>query len=225
MNLNADLSRRAAMHADSIPWRISPTAGVERRMLERIGEEVAWATSIVRYAPGSRFPEHVHGAGEELIVLEGLFEDEHGAYPAGSYVRNPPGSRHAPGSAAGCVLFVKLRQFHPDDRTHVRIDLNKIAAVADRGRADVRVTPLFADAHEDVRLESWAPDAAVVLTSAVGIEIFVLDGGFEEGGEAFVPHSWLRLPAEAPALIRVGSAGARVWVKTRRRPLPAIAAA
>ena len=99
MELNADFSQRAVVHAARLPWVASPMAGVERRMLDRIGAEVARATSIVRYAPQSRFSPHVHGGGEEFLVLDGVFQDEHGDYPAGSYVRNPPTSRHTPGSS------------------------------------------------------------------------------------------------------------------------------
>ena len=64
MELNADFSRRAVVHAASLAWTPSPIDGVERRMLERIGGEVARATSIVRYAPRSRFSPHTHGGGE-----------------------------------------------------------------------------------------------------------------------------------------------------------------
>ena len=98
---------------------------------------MARATTIVRYAPDSHFSAHTHTGGEEFIVLEGVFEDEHGAFPAGSYIRNPPTSSHTPGSKPGCVLFVKLWQFDPDDRTHIRIDMNKIGSVADSARPDV----------------------------------------------------------------------------------------
>src|SRR5580704_9868972 len=101
MELNADFSRRAAVHAASLPWVPSPMAGVERRMLDRIGDEVARATSIVRYAPGSHFSPHTHGGGEEFFVLEGVFQDEHGEFPAASYVRNPPTSRHTTRLDAG----------------------------------------------------------------------------------------------------------------------------
>ena len=117
MELNADFSKRAAVHAAGIPWVPSPMAGVDRRMLDRIGEEVARATSIVRYAPGSHFSPHTHGGGEELLVLEGEFSDEFGGFPAGSYIRNPPTSRHTPRSGPGCVLLVKLWQFDLADRT------------------------------------------------------------------------------------------------------------
>lgn len=214
MELNADFSRRAAVHAARLPWVKSPMAGVERRMLDRIGDEVARATSVVRYAPGSHFSPHVHGGGEEFLVLEGVFQDEHGDYPAGSYVRNPPTSRHEPGSAPGCTILVKLWQFDPDDRTEIRIDTGRESFHAAAGRPGVEILPLYRDAREDVRLERWAPGAAVELAVPGGIEIFVLDGGFREGGEDFGAHSWLRLPDGTALRARSGEAGCRVWIKT-----------
>ena len=68
-------------------WIASPAGGVDRKMLDRIGDEKARATSIVRYAADSAFPEHEHPLGEEFYVLEGVFSDEHGDYPAGTYVQ------------------------------------------------------------------------------------------------------------------------------------------
>jgi anti-sigma factor ChrR (cupin superfamily) len=105
MQLNADFSRRVAVHAAQLPWVASPVAGIERRMLDRIGDEVARATSIVRYAAGSQFTAHVHGGGEEFLVLDGVFSDEHGDCPAGTYVRNPPTSQHTPHSGPGCTIL------------------------------------------------------------------------------------------------------------------------
>jgi hypothetical protein len=122
LNLNDDFSRRVVAPIDDAAWAPSPQPGVERRMLDRVGGEVARATSVVRYAPNSRFERHVHGGGEEILVLEGVFSDEAGDYPAGTYLRNPPGSAHAPFSREGCVLFVKLWQFAPGDLQTVRID-------------------------------------------------------------------------------------------------------
>jgi hypothetical protein len=213
MELNADFTKRAAVHAARLPWTTSPMAGVERRMLDRIGDEVARATSLVRYAPRSRFSPHVHGGGEEFIVLEGVFQDEHGDFPAGSYVRNPPLSRHTPGSETGCTIFVKLWQFNPADRTHVRIDTNKMAMLPAADRSGVLVMPLFRDTREDVRLEQWAPDVDVVLHPEGGLEVLVLSGSFAEGGEIFEEQSWLRLPIGAPLEARSGPQGCRVWVK------------
>src|SRR5271170_573716 len=137
MELNADFTRRAIVHAARLDWMTSPIAGVDRRMLDRIGEEVARATSIVRYAPGSRFSPHMHGGGEEFLVLEGVFQDEHGEFPADYYIRNPPTSSHTPRSTLGCTIFVKLWQFDPDDRTHVRIDVNKMLSLPDPERPGV----------------------------------------------------------------------------------------
>jgi anti-sigma factor ChrR (cupin superfamily) len=127
MNLNSDFGARAAVHAARLDWTPSPTPGVHRRMLDRIGDEVARATSIVRYAPHSRFSAHTHGGGEEFLVLDGVFQDEQGDYPAGTYVRNPPTSSHTPGSEPGCTIFVKLWQFDPGDRTPVRIDTSGLS--------------------------------------------------------------------------------------------------
>jgi anti-sigma factor ChrR (cupin superfamily) len=122
MKLNADLSQRAVVYSEELAWVASPLAGVDRRMLERDGEEVARATSVVRYAPDSSFDAHTHGGGEEFLVLEGVFSDEHGDFGPGMYVRNPPGSRHTPRSGPGCTILVKLRQMAPDDQDYVRID-------------------------------------------------------------------------------------------------------
>jgi len=121
MRINDDLTRPVIVHAGRLDWVKSPAAGVDRRMLYRVGDEVARATSIVRYAPGSAFPRHVHSGGEEILVLEGTFQDEHGDYPAGSYFRNPPGTSHEPAAAQGCTIFVRLWQFREgDDRQIVR---------------------------------------------------------------------------------------------------------
>src|SRR5689334_22707086 len=203
MTLNSDFKARAAVHAARLDWTPSPIRGVDRRMLDRVGDEVARATSIVRYAPHSRFSAHTHGGGEEFLVLDGVFQDEHGDYPAGFYVRNPPTSRHTPGSSAGCTLFVKLWQFDPADRTQVRI-----APAADR--PSVSVFPLFQDAVEQVRLEQWAPGARVDIPAPEGLELLVLAGSFDEQGERFVEQSWLRLPPGASFAGTAGSTGCRV---------------
>lgn len=214
MELNADFSRRVAVHAARIPWKPSPIPGVERRMLDRIGDEVARATSIVRYAPASRFSPHVHGGGEEFLVLEGVFQDEHGDYPTGSYVRNPPQSSHRPGSDTGCIIFVKLWQFDPEDRTPVRIDTRQAQFALDMDRSGVEYLPLFRDAREVVRLERWAPNAHIVLGAAGGIELLVLEGECVEEQEQFTSQSWLRLPPSSTLDAHAGPKGCKVWIKT-----------
>ena len=215
MELNADFSQRVVVHGDETAWVKSPMPGVERRMLDRIGGEVARATSIVRYEAGSHFSPHTHDGGEEFLVLEGVFQDEHGDFPAGSYIRNPPTSSHTPGSEAGCVILVKLWQFDPEDRTPVKIDTNKMGSVRSADRAGISIMPLFEDARETVQIESWEPGAEVRLDVPDGAEFFVLSGAFEEGGEHFRPQSWLRLPRGTRLDAKAGPNGARVWVKTR----------
>jgi anti-sigma factor ChrR (cupin superfamily) len=214
MHLNADFSRRAVVHAGTLDWVASPMAGVHRRMLDRIGDEVARATSIVRYAPASHFSPHVHDGGEEFLVLDGVFQDEYGDYPTGSYVRNPPTSRHTPGSPAGCTIFVKLWQFDLADRTQVRIGTESRSFVPAVVRPSVSILPLFQDSVEQVRLEQWAPGAAVDIAAPGGLELLVLAGSFTEQGEQFVEHSWLRLPSGAPFAGVTGPVGCCVWVKS-----------
>ncbi len=122
MKVNADFSQRVVVRPDDEQWTQSPQEGVDRLYLDRIGGEVARATSFVRFAPGSYFPVHIHGGGEEIFVLDGAFEDQNGVHAAGAYLRDPIGSSHAPSSRRGCTLFVKLWQFDPDDHDRVGID-------------------------------------------------------------------------------------------------------
>ena len=218
MALNADFSLRASQHGAALPWQASPMPGVERRMLERLGGEVARATTIVRYAPNSHFSPHIPAGGEEFLVLEGVFQDEHGDYPVGTYVRNPPTSRHTPGSEPGCIILVKLWQFDPDDRTPVRLETHDMSSQPASGRLGVSEIILFEDRHEQVRLETWAPDASISLDADGGCEVFVLEGGFTEAGEDFGPWGWLRLPVGAPLEAKAGPDGTRVWIKTGHLP-------
>jgi hypothetical protein len=214
MHLNADFTRRVVVHAGTLDWVASPMAGVHRRMLDRIGDEVARATSIVRYTPASHFSPHVHEGGEEFLVLDGVFQDERGDYPAGSYVRNPPTSRHTPGSLAGCTLFVKLWQFDLADRTEVRITTTGQPFTPANGQPSVSVLPLFQDAIEQVRLEEWAPGARVDIPAPAGLELLVLAGSFAEQREQFIEQSWLRLPPGAVFAGVAGPVGCRVWAKS-----------
>lgn len=141
MEINADFSRRVVVHSNQLEWRPSPMKGVERRMLDRIGGEVARATTIVRYAPDSKFSAHTHTGGEEFIVLDGVFQDEHGDFPVGTYVRNPPTTSHTPGSEEGCTIFVKLWQFDMADRTQFRKDMEAELGDPVDGVASVTFAP------------------------------------------------------------------------------------
>ncbi len=218
MDLRADFSKRELVHAPQVEWLASPMPGVERRMLDRIGGEVARATTIVRYAPNSHFSAHTHTGGEEFIVLEGVFQDEHGDFPVGSYVRNPPTSSHTPGSAEGCTIFVKLWQFDMNDRAQIVIDMNKQALVPIEGDPNRSVLPLFEDSRENVRMEQWAVGTKVEMELPGGGEFLVLDGQITEHGDMLEKHSWLRLPEGSVLRAQAGEAGAKVWMKTGHIP-------
>lgn len=215
MALNADFSQRVAIHSADLDWIPSPMPGVDRRMLDRIGDEVARATSIVRYAPGSKFSAHTHTGGEEFIVLDGVFQDEHGDYPAGTYVRNPPTSAHTPGSEPGCTIFVKLWQFDLDDRTQFRKDMSAALASPVDG---VATALLHKDSRETVTYSQLLPGASLTSSEPGGIEILVIGGSLSEAGETFTKGGWLRLPDGEPLGIVAGPEGAKVWMKTGHLP-------
>ncbi|TFL16932.1 cupin domain-containing protein [Jannaschia formosa] len=222
MELNADFCAPVLVHADRLDWQASPMKGVDRRMLDRIGGEVARATTIVRYAPGSHFSSHTHAGGEEFIVLDGTFQDEHGDYPAGTYVRNPPTSSHTPGSASGCTIFVKLWQFDPSDRTQLRKDME---AELDAPVDGVASALLHADPREEVRYHRLDPGAALWVDAPGGIELLVLSGALAVGEERMGPQGWLRLPEGVPLRAEAGGEGATVWAKTGHLPFATAPAA
>ena len=211
--LNADFSRRAVVHAADIPWLPSPVQGIERRMLDRVGGEVARATSIVRYAAGSSFTAHSHGGGEEFLVLDGVFQDEYGDYPEGFYVRNPPGSSHTPRSGPGCTIFVKLWQFHASDNKTVRLDSRALAFQPSANRPGVASALLFKNDEEEVRLENWPAHTDIGLIFPTGGEILVLDGSFNDSGQEFQYLSWLRTPSGDSLRAIAGQTGCKVWIK------------
>lgn len=214
MNVNDDFSQRVVMHGDAIDWEASPMPGVDRRRLDKVDGEHERVTTIVRYAPGSQFSQHVHGGGEEFIVLDGVFEDDYGDWPEGSYIRNPPGSKHTPGSKPGCTILVKLWQFDPNDTTFVHANINKLGAVNDANRPGVAVSPLFQDDRENVRFEHWEANTKVEIDASGGAEVFVLNGEFEEGGDRFRQQSWLRVPVGSKINALSGGEGTTVWVKS-----------
>ncbi|CDX21005.1 conserved hypothetical protein [Mesorhizobium plurifarium] len=212
MRINDDLTKPVIVHAARLDWVKSPAAGVERRMLYRVGGEVARATSIVRYAPGSAFPRHVHAGGEEILVLEGTFQDEHGDYPAGSYFRNPPGTSHVPAAEGGCTIFVRLWQFRKgDDGQIVRRPGEGEAATLREGAKEARL--LFDDGEERVSTEVWRPGSAIKVENHRGLEFLVLSGSLAVEGENMEPQSWGRLPAGKPLEAIIGPEGAQIWIK------------
>jgi anti-sigma factor ChrR (cupin superfamily) len=194
MQINTDLSQKLAVNCGDLPWLASQQKGVERVMLERDGDEIARATSLVRYAPKSSFSRHQHDLGEEFLVLEGELQDEHGQYFAGTYVKNPAGSSHTPFTYTGCTLFVKLRYLDPLDDERVVINTHSSSWFAGMVPS-LTVLPLAAFGTASTALVRWAPGTYFNPHRHFGgEEIFVIDGVFEDEHGRYPKGTWLRSP-------------------------------
>ena len=218
--LRADFNERFVVDPSNYEWVDSPMPGVERMMLDRIGDEVARATSIVRYAPNSEFSEHTHDGGEEFIVLDGVFEDERGAYPKGSYVRNPVGTSHQPKvGEQGATIFVKLHQFDLRDSTKVNIDTQNTRWLPGMV-AGLSVMPLHEYEGEHVALVRWAPNTIFnPHRHWGGEEIFVLEGTFYDEHGTYPKGTWIRSPHMSQHHPFTKEDGCTIYVKTGHLPL------
>jgi len=214
LHVNADFEQRVVVNApDPASWVASPQPGVRRHLLDRVGGEVARATSIVRYDAGSSFARHTHGGGEEFLVLEGTFSDEDGDYPEGSYVRNPPGTSHAPSSRDGCTLFVKLWQFTAGDNVPVRIATRE-SAWSPGLVPGLSVMPLHEFDGVSTALVRWAPNTRFnAHTHPGGEEILVLQGRFRDEHGEYPVGTWLRNPRWSRHTPFTGAEGALIYVK------------
>jgi anti-sigma factor ChrR (cupin superfamily) len=215
--LNMDFSRQVLVQTHEQAWQQSPAPGVERKPLAREDAERGHATSIVRYQPGSSFKRHEHPLGEEIFVLEGTFSDETGHYPAGTYLRNPPGSGHAPFSKEGCVLLVKLHQFNPRDTATVRIDTGTTEWLP--GHGGLQVMPLHDFENEHVALVKWpANEVLQPHRHFGGEEILVISGEFCDEHGRYPAGTWIRSPHMSHHHPFVDQETV-IWVKTGHLPL------
>jgi anti-sigma factor ChrR (cupin superfamily) len=213
MNIHSDFSERIVLHTEELVWQGSPAAGVMRKYLDRMGDEVARASSIVRYEPNTSFAQHTHDGGEEILVLDGCFSDERGDYSAGMYLRNPPGSQHSPFSKDGCTLFVKLRQFEQMDSQALCIN-TKTSDWYPGLVPGLSVMPLHEHDGVSTALVRWAPNT--VFNPHVhpgGEEIYVLDGVFHDEFGAYPKGSWIRSPRYSKHAPFTKEEGALIYVK------------
>lgn len=218
MKLNADFSQRVVVRPEDHVWVDSPANGVQRMMLDRIGEEVARATTIVRFAPNSSFDAHSHGGGEEFLVLEGVFSDEHADYGPGTYVRNPIGTSHTPHiGPEGATILVKLHQFDAEDTVQKAID-TRAAEFLPGSAPGLSVLPLHSVPGENVALVRWAPGTRFSAHQHWGgEEIFVLEGTFQDEHGAYPAGTWLRSP-HMSRHTPFSDAGCLIYVKTGHLP-------
>lgn len=197
MQINADLHQRVVIDSHNVAWQPSPLPGVERRPLERMAAESGRATSIVRYAAGSSFKAHEHPLGEEIFVLQGTFADEHGVYPAGTWLKNPPGSRHAPSSPDGCLLFVKLCHMTDADTNSECIDTLQGQWLPGQVEG-LSVLPLDSVGSTHTSLVRWAPGTHFAPHRHMGgEEILVLEGVFQDEFGVYPAGTWIRSPHDS----------------------------
>lgn len=214
MHIRNDPRERHVVTPEQRVWVAAPVAGIQRQYLDRSGGEEAVATSLVAYAPNSHFPRHMHPGGEEILVLDGVFSDESGDYAAGSYLRNPSGSSHAPYSDSGCTLFVKLRQFAADDTAVVR--LRTRTALWRPGLVPgLAVLPLHNHGSVNTALVRWAPNTTFTAHGHWGgEEIFVLEGVFRDEYGDYPAGTWIRSPHGSRHTPHTEIEGALIYVKT-----------
>lgn len=192
-------------------------AGVQRRKLDRIGGEVARATSIVKYAPQSYFSPHTHDGGEEILVIEGVFSDEHGDYPAGTYIRNPIGTSHKPHSQDGCIIFVKLHQFDEKDNAQFILDSTK-ADFLPGGAPGLSIFPLHSFGTEHCSLLRCAPGTQFTTQLHLdGEEILVIEGSFSDEKEKYSAGKWIR-SQQSSSRQRHSEEGCLLYLKTGHLP-------
>ncbi|HEJ7344720.1 TPA: cupin domain-containing protein [Klebsiella oxytoca] len=213
MLLNSDFTQRAIITPEEHRWVRSPYPGVERVMLDRIGQEKARATSLVRYAPGSEFPEHSHPGGEEILVLSGTFTENGIDYPAGWYLRSPDGSSHRPSSIKGTTIFVKLRQMSAKDSQLIRKDTNDEANWY--GQPHRQFCPLFSSTTESVILQKLAAQEKLFNTPLNGgAEILILEGALISRERRYEKGGWLRFPPGEMPVSFAANAGVKFYLKT-----------
>jgi anti-sigma factor ChrR (cupin superfamily) len=219
VRLNSDFSERAVVRPEDYQWVDSPAPGVERMMFDRIGDEVARATSLVRFAPYSTFSSHAHGGGEEFFVLEGEFADEHRAYPVGTYVRNPIGTEHTPRiGEQGCVIFVKLHQFDKEDDASVVIDTSN-AEYPLQLAPGFEAMPLHEFRNELVTLIRWAPNTPFEEhTHHGGEEVYVIEGCFCDEYGDYPAGTWVRYPDQSSHNACTRDEGALLFLKAGHLP-------
>ena len=210
--LNMQNDKPLAINTAEMEWEASPMAGVWRKPLAREAAEHGHTTSLVRFDAGSHFSPHLHPKGEEILVLEGVFSDEYGDYPAGSYLRNPPGSKHTPHSEPGCVLLVKLDQFDADDATTLRLNTNDTEWMP--GESKLQIMPLHDYGEESIFLLKWPPDTRIRPHRHFGgEEAFVISGELLDEYGRYPAGTWMRNPHNSEHCPYVEEESI-IWIKT-----------
>jgi anti-sigma factor ChrR (cupin superfamily) len=193
MLINMNLNQNVRINTNECDWTSTRQHDVSRIKLEREQDETGYATSIVQYKAGASFNYHSHPNGEEILVLDGTFSDQLGHYTKGTYIRNPPGSMHAPFSKRGCTLFVKLNHFPSGDTSRVTIDTSNTNWLA--GQGNLQVMPLHTFEDQITALVKWPANECFQLHTHIGgEEIYVISGELIDEHDRYPAGTWLRNP-------------------------------
>ena len=194
MRFNDDISLRAVLHSSELPWVDSSQPGIQSKLLEDRADEASRLTAIVRHGAKTRPETHTHPLGQEILVLDGVYEDDAGNYGAGTYIRNPPGSSHTACSSAGCTLFVKNNYLAPEDNQRTIVDTRN-ADWFEGLVTGLTVLPLAEFGTRHAALVRWAPKTKFNPHRHYGgEEILVLEGVFEDEFGRYPAGTWMRSP-------------------------------
>lgn len=213
---HSDLLTRAAVEAQALTWYPTTFPGISFGCFEsdhRVQDHPI--TMLTRFAPKGYFPLHGHPGGEEILVLDGYFQDETGVHPPGTYMLNPEGFVHRPHSDHGCLTFVKLRQHGGSQRQRIRTNI--FEGPWQPGKVpQIQVQLLYQQQGfvEEVWIERWQPGTqlANVVESKIK-EIFIIEGSWSDELGQYPIHSWLRYPPNQP-YSPVSTDGCLIYVKT-----------
>jgi len=119
---HAALPPQASRFVDvaGLPWEKTRFEGVEAKTL-LVDRDTGVVTSLMKFAPGARLPDHEHVLIEQTYVLEGSLVCGEGVCRAGEFVWRPAGSRHEAwaGPEGGLMLAmfqIPNRFFESDGR-------------------------------------------------------------------------------------------------------------
>ncbi|MBD2437123.1 cupin domain-containing protein [Nostoc sp. FACHB-110] len=214
--INHDSFSRAAVLSNSLTWYKTLHTGILFGCFESDQDVQSHpVTMLTKFEPGGFFGLHGHPGGEEILVLQGNFQDETGVHPPGTYLLNPEGFIHRPYSDEGCLTFVKLRQHGGKTRRQVRVNIFELPWQAGI-IPEIKVKLLYEqmDYPEKVWIEQWQPGTALsnVVENEVK-EIFVIEGTWSDELGDYPAYSWVRYSPHCP-YSPASKNGCLIYVKT-----------
>jgi len=200
--VNADPSQCAVVDTNAIAWEETEHPGVQRKTLELVDDpKKGRETSLLKFEPGASIPAETLKERLDLYVMEGTLADGEASYGPESFVRLPPGSRFAPRSGEGCVLYAKWRvPIRPGAGERVVIDAAS-AQWLDFPHRGAKVLHLYknVDGIETGRIGNVYPQRKIPSHDhSIGEETFVLEGCLKDEYASYGKGVWFRMPCGVP---------------------------